>query len=133
MREAGESLMHLVNTVEEEDYMTGPIITWVSGKLCYLVPLLCIQRFATDFLQRYLSTIKSSVDTTLDSPPPTPLLRQWAKSKLTGGSWRDALLSALNVSIPFCSSALRLFDLPLFWSLKPRDPRFTGLSATALR
>jgi hypothetical protein len=72
--------------------MTGPIINWVSGELCYPVPLLCIRHFATDFSQRCLSK------TTLHSPPLTLLLREWAKSKLTGGSWSDALVAALNVS-----------------------------------
>ena len=56
-------------------------------------PLLFIRLFVTDFLQGCLS------ETTLDSPPPTLLLREWAKSKLTGGSWSDALVAALNVGI----------------------------------
>jgi hypothetical protein len=38
IKEAGESLLNIVNTVDEDAYMTGPIITWVSGKLCYPVP-----------------------------------------------------------------------------------------------
>ena len=54
IKEAGESLLDLVNTVDEDVYMTGPILTWVSGKSCYPAPALCIQHFATDFLQRCL-------------------------------------------------------------------------------
>ena len=36
---------------------------------------------------------------------PTPLLREWAKAKLVHNSWKDALLSAVGVSIFFCSRA----------------------------
>ncbi|KAF8127843.1 hypothetical protein EV363DRAFT_1341473, partial [Boletus edulis] len=39
----------------------------------------------------------STIHTTLP-----PLLREWAKAKLTRGSWKDALLSAVGVSISFC-------------------------------
>ena len=38
---------------------------------------------------------------TLNPPTSTPLLREWAKVKLTCDFWRDALLSALGVSISF--------------------------------
>jgi hypothetical protein len=41
-----------------------------------------------------------------------PLLRKWAESQLTGGSWRDALVAALDVSISFCSGATRWLDTP---------------------
>jgi hypothetical protein len=88
----------MANTVDEDVYMTRPIITWVSGKSCYPVPPLCIRHFVTDFLQQCLSTSERSVDTTLS---PTLLLREWAKSTLTGSSWRDALVAAINVSISF--------------------------------
>ena len=72
-----------------------------------------IQHFATDFLQRCLSTAESS-DTTLHSPSPTLLLREWAKLTLTGSSWRNALVGAVNVSIYF---VLVLFvDLTLLLS-----------------
>ena len=42
IKEAGESLLNIVNTVNEDVYITGPIITWISGKSCYPVPPLCI-------------------------------------------------------------------------------------------
>ena len=32
---------------------------------------------------------------------PTPLLREWAKAKLAHYSWKDALLSAVDVRLPF--------------------------------
>jgi tetratricopeptide (TPR) repeat protein len=114
IKDAGESLLNIVNTVDEDVYMTGAIITWVSGKSRYPIPPLCIPHFPPDFLQRCLSTPESSVGTTLNSPSPTPLLREWAQSKLTGGSWRDALVTALNVSIFFCSGAL--VGLTIRWS-----------------
>ena len=120
----------LLDIASKDVYMTGAIVTWVSGKSCCPVPPLCIQHFATDFLNRYLSTSESSRDTTLHSPSPTPILREWAKSTLTGGSWGDALVSALNVSTPFCSGAPRSPDTPLARSLQPRDSRFIGLSVT---
>ena len=120
IKEAGESLLNIINAVDE-DVSIGPIVTWVSGKLCYHIPLLCIRLFATVFLERYLSTPEISVDTTLHSPSLPLLLREWAKLKLTGGSWRDALDAAINVSISFCSGASRWFDTPLVWSLQPRD------------
>ena len=101
IKEAVEALLNISNTVDEDVYMTGPMLAWVSGESCYPVPALCIRHFATDFLQRYLSTPESRADATLHSTSPTPLLREWAKSKLTSGSWRDALLAARNVSISF--------------------------------
>ena len=37
----------------------------------------------------------------LNSPTPTPLLREWANATLTGCSWEDALVAASNVRISF--------------------------------
>ena len=34
MNEAGESLLDIVNSVDEKVYMRGPISTWVCGELC---------------------------------------------------------------------------------------------------
>ena len=109
----------MANTVNEDIYMTGPIIHWASGKLCYPVPPLSIRHFATEFLQRCLSAPESSIDTTRHSPSPTPLLREWAKVKLAGSSWRDALAATLNVNISFFSGSLRWLDAPFVWSLQP--------------
>ena len=86
IKEASKSLLNIVNIFDKGVYMTGPIVTWVSGESCYLVPALYIRHFASDFLQRCLSTPESNVDAILHSKSPTPLLREWAKSKLTGGS-----------------------------------------------
>ncbi|KAF8552355.1 hypothetical protein OG21DRAFT_1511593 [Imleria badia] len=78
VKEAGESLLNIANTVDEDVYMTGPIFTWI-----------------TDFLKRCLST-ENSDDTTL----PTSLLTEWAKLQLTGGSWNDALTAARGFTAP---------------------------------
>ena len=128
IKEAGESLLNIVNTVDEEVYVTEPIVTWAAGKLCFPVPLLCIERFATDFLQRCLSTPETSVDTAFHSP--SPLLREWAKAKLKSGSWKDALVAALNVSVSFCPGSSRWLDILFVWRLQPQGSPFTVLSAT---
>ena len=66
-------------------------------------------------MQRCLSTPESSGDAswkaarndnaptlhaTLHLLTPTPLLREWAKLKLTSRSWKDALAAANDVSLP---------------------------------
>ncbi|KAF8546584.1 hypothetical protein OG21DRAFT_1491063 [Imleria badia] len=83
IKEAGESLLSMLNTIDERIYGTEPVVTWVS-----------------DFSQRCLSTPDSTGDATFHSPSPTPLLREWAKLKLTGGSWNDALVGALSFTVP---------------------------------
>ncbi|KAF8557067.1 TPR-like protein [Imleria badia] len=96
IKEAGKSLLDIVDTINKDVYTSGPIITWGSGMLCYAIASLCVRSFATDFLQRYLSNLQCNVDITT----PTPLLRGWAKLKLTGSSWEDALVIALNFTAP---------------------------------
>ncbi|KAF8547675.1 hypothetical protein OG21DRAFT_859147 [Imleria badia] len=49
-------------------------------------------------LEQYLSA--PDVDTTLNSPPRSPLLTEWVKLKLVGDSWKDALLAAVNFTAP---------------------------------
>lgn len=124
IKEAGESLLNIVHNVDES------IFTWVSGKLCYTFPPPWIRPFATVFMPQCLSTPEDGDDTTIHSPSPTLLLREWVKLRLTGGSWKDALVDALNVSISFPAGALRGLDAPWVWSLQRRDSRFTGLSVT---
>ena len=72
-----------------------------------------IHRFLSDFTHQRLSALGSDGD----SPIPTPLLREWAKAKLTRDLWRDALLSAAGVSISFCSHTHCGIDTPLVCSL----------------
>ena len=56
-------------------------------------------------MQRRLSTPNNKGDASLVTAGhnisylTTPLLREWAKLRLTAGSWKDALESATNVSI----------------------------------
>ncbi|KAF8557454.1 hypothetical protein OG21DRAFT_1482320 [Imleria badia] len=100
IKEADESLLNIVNTIDEDVYATGPIINWVSGKLFYPAPPLCIRHFATDFLQRFLSTPESRGDTTLHSPTPVPLLREWARLKLTGVVFFSLVISLSRLSWP---------------------------------
>jgi hypothetical protein len=39
---------------------------------------------------------------TLNSPTLELLLGEWARARLVGSSWNDALTAAAGVSIPFC-------------------------------
>jgi len=43
--EAGESLLTIVNTVDEVVYVTGPIATWVSGESCFTRPSSLCSKF----------------------------------------------------------------------------------------
>ena len=52
IKEAGESLLNIVNTDDEDVYMTGPVVTWVSGKLCYL-----FLRYDSTVRHRFLATM----------------------------------------------------------------------------
>ena len=72
-------------------------LTWVP----------CIQS-RPDFTQRCLSTPENNGDpaqhlhaATLHAG--TPLLREWAKATLPYCSWKDALVTAVSVSISSCS------------------------------
>ena len=110
---AGESLLEMVNSFDEEVYTNKLTTEWVSGEsilsIC-VVP--CVQCFSADFTQQCLSTFESDGDAvstpTQDTTgatvhaTPTPLLREWAKAKLAHDTWKDALLSAVGVSITFC-------------------------------
>ena len=109
--DAGKSFLELVNTYQEE-CASGTMIDWISGELtCYLFAT-AHQPFVSDFTQRYLSTPESddqdllttTLGTNVATPrtDPTPLLKEWAKATLASRSWRDALVTAVNVSIFYC-------------------------------
>jgi len=51
--EAGESLLEMVNTVDEEVYMRRPTITWVSGEMCST----CSSSMCSKFHYRFLTTM----------------------------------------------------------------------------
>ena len=55
IKEAGESLLDMENTVDEGVYRARSIVTWVSGKLCYPVPLTCIRYSISR--RRFLATM----------------------------------------------------------------------------
>ena len=135
--DAGESLLKLVNTFDHEVYMSGPITAWISGGFVFTCLFSCIETFPLEFTHRCLSAPESDGGValkaarhdaapmvhhvTLNSPTPTPLLREWAKATLARHSWNDALVAAASVSIFFCSGthhgidALRVeFVVPRF-------------------
>ena len=114
--DAGKSFLELVNTYEEEVYTTGNTIEWISGELTFCLFAAAHQPFVSDFTQRDLSTPESDdqnfLTTTLGTNVATPrtdptlLLREWAKATLASRSWRDALVTAVNVSISCCHHLL---------------------------
>ena len=79
-----------------------------------------IQHFPLDFTHRCLSSPGSHGDPpssatqrsetqTLDATL-APLLKEWASAKLTHSPWKDALVSAVSVSVSFCSCARRVVE-----------------------
>ena len=110
-KEAEESLLEMLNSCDEEVCTSELITKWVSGEL---IPYLstCIQNLSADFTHQCLSVTKCDGDV-VSTPTEEgnmvtvhvlpPLLREWAKAKLAHYSWKDALLSAADVSITFCS------------------------------
>jgi len=53
IKEAGESLLDIVNIVKEEVYMTGLINTWVSGESCST----CLSVMHSKFLHRFCAAM----------------------------------------------------------------------------
>ena len=70
-----------------------------------------IQPFLSDFMQRSLSSPNCNVDAASPTAP-IPLLREWAKARLTNGTWKDALDVAVSVSISLHHYTLRRIDAP---------------------
>ena len=112
-KDAAESLLEMVNSFDKEVYMSELITKWVSGESIVFTRVLCIQNFSADFIHQCLSAPESDGDV-VSTPTedanmlmvlatPAPLLREWAKAKLAHYSWKDALLSAVDVNINFCS------------------------------
>ena len=120
--DAGKSFLELVNTYEEEVYANGKIIEWILGELVYCLFAAAHQPFASDFTQRYLSTPESddhdllttTIATNVAMPRtnPTPILREWAKAKLTNGTWKDALSLPVRVGISLRYRTLPRIDAP---------------------
>ena len=114
-KDAGESLLKMINTIDEEGSMSDPFIKWVSGEFTFYLFVRHTFNPPSDFTYRCLSVPGSDGDaptphTTLDSPPLTLLLREWAKAQLARDLWRDTLLSAVSVSVVFRSHTRRGID-----------------------
>ena len=120
--DAGKSFLELVNTYEEEVYTSGTIIEWILGQLTFRLFAAAHQLFASDFTQRYLSTPESddhnlltttlAINVAMPRTNPTPILREWAKAKLTNGTWKDALDLSVSVSISLYYCALLRINAP---------------------
>lgn len=136
-KDAGESLFKLVNTFDEEVYVSGPITEWVSGE--FILQFVAVHSIiSVDFSRRCLSAPESDDDAarhdgapmlraTSNSLVPTPLLREWAKATLARGSWQDALLAATSVSVSSCLMS----RVP--YTLKFALPSFTTFQAVCER
>ena len=102
----------MVNTYEKEVYTSGTIIEWISGGFTFCLFAAAHQPFVSESTQRYLSTPAGDDDNLLTTTlgtnvamfhtDSTPLLREWAKATLASRSWRDALVTAVDVSISYC-------------------------------
>lgn len=135
-KEAGESLLRMVSIAEEGVNVSSPITAWVSGELCFTCSCaIHLKKFDADFVQRCLFTRESSGDVASEGHDDVlfhELLREWAKIKLTSGSWKDALDGAVNVGIHSLCYPSGL-DTPLVCSVWPKDLRFIGPSVNASR
>ena len=114
--DAGKSFLELVNTFEEGVYMHGDVVEWISGEPTFYLFATAHQPFVSDFTQRCLSTpeiddrnlLTTTLGINVAAPrtDSTPLLKEWAKATLASRSWRDALVTAVNVSISQCRLSL---------------------------
>ena len=84
-------------------YTNGLMTEWFSVSSFSIHFSACIQHFLLDFMQQRLSTPNHNADA-VSATPSTPLLREWAKAKLTNGTWKDALDLAISVSISILHS-----------------------------
>lgn len=89
---------------------THPSLNGFLVNSCSTVCLLFIQPFFSGFTQRYLSAPESDNDAAQDNgvafdSATTSLLREWTKSKLSSGSWKDALVVAIRVSVSACHAS----------------------------
>ena len=113
--DAIECFHEMMTELGGEAYMSGPMTEWVSGEFMFYLFVSYIQPFWSDFTHRSLSAPETNSNaptphTTLNASSLTPLLREWVKVKLTRDLWKDVLLSAVSVSISFCSRTRRGID-----------------------
>ena len=93
----------------EEVYTSGPMTEWFYCEFIFHLFFSLYPTLFPDFMQWCLSTPNHNVDA-VSATSPTPLLREWAKAKLTSSTWRDALDLAVSVSISLCYCTLRRID-----------------------
>ena len=105
--------------------MSESIKTRVSGELLFSVFFCYIRHFGEDWMWRCLSTAEKDDARTMTTGhsnvlhPMTPLLREWARSRLMTGLWKDMIVAA-GVSIIFRSFAC-VPDVNLACSLHSQD------------
>ncbi|KAN0094879.1 hypothetical protein V8E55_003166 [Tylopilus felleus] len=89
---ARESLLEMVNTFGEKVYTTESITKWVSHftEQCLSAP--------ESAGNTALSAVTQDTDTSSLYATATPLLREWAKARLSHDSWKDVLRSTFVVS-----------------------------------
>ena len=59
-KEAGEALLNIINFFDETIYMAEPIVTWLTGRLCWFISPLCI-RFAQQIPCNNVSLPKTAI------------------------------------------------------------------------
>ncbi|KAF8557228.1 WD40 repeat-like protein [Imleria badia] len=93
--EAGEFLLKMVHTTDEEVDMSRPMTKWVADftRQCLSIPESEVSKASRHDEATRLSA-------TLNSPTHTQLLDEWAKATLAGGSWKDALAASTSFAVP---------------------------------
>jgi hypothetical protein len=134
---AGESLLKLVNSFDEEVYISGPITEWISGEFTFTCLLSCLQAFPSAFTHRCLSVPESDSGVASKAarhddalmlhlnPLTLTTLEGVGKATLARRSWKDALVAAASVSIFFCSGTYFVGLTLLVWNSWFRDLRST--------
>ena len=101
----------MVGELGEQVYTSGPTTEWFCSEFIFYPFSPGIPPFLSDFMQRRLSSPDFNVDV-VSATLPTPLLRVWAKAKLTNGTWKDVLDLAVGVSISLRYYTLRRINAP---------------------
>ncbi|KAF8548319.1 hypothetical protein OG21DRAFT_1489483 [Imleria badia] len=106
-QDASESLLKMVNTLDDAVYMSGPIIKWVSGEFMFNpFDYRAFEPLRIDCTHRYLSAPECDSEMISNSAQHremlslTPLLREWAKTTLAVSEWKDALVAAASFTLP---------------------------------
>lgn len=123
INDAGKSLLELLSTFDE--VISETMTNWVHGEFVSPRLFSCIQAYLSDFIRQCLSTpLTENSDDGMSTY--TPLLKVWAKAISANGSWRDALISAGDVSVFF------KFHLPHRLTLLVQSSRFPNSQSIGL-